>query len=210
MLEIIGQKVGMTHMFKSNGNIMPVTVLRLYDNCVIEMKSEENKAHNTLSIAFDKLENAKKLSKPVIGFFNKRNLPIHRIIHNSKIKKDSSFNSGDSIAFDKIFKEGSLISVRGTTIGKGFAGVMKRWNFRGLEASHGVSISHRSHGSTGQRQDPGKTFRGKKMAGHLGVDNITTKNLEIVFFDQEKKVVMIKGCVPGKSGSDIIIKLNNY
>jgi len=210
MLEIIGQKVGMTHIFKNNGNIMPVTVLKLYDNCVIEMKNEENKAHNTLSIAFDKLENAKKLSKSVVGFFNKKNLPIHRIIHNSKIKKDSSFASGDSIAFDKIFKEGSLISVRGTTIGKGFAGVMKRWNFRGLEASHGVSISHRSHGSTGQRQDPGKTFRGKKMAGHLGVDNITTKNLEIIFFDQEKKVVMIKGCVPGKSGSDVIIKLNNY
>jgi large subunit ribosomal protein L3 len=106
--------------------------------------------------------------------------------------------------------QGDKIAVRGTTSGKGFAGVMKRWNFRGLEASHGVSVSHRSHGSTGQRQDPGKTFKGKKMAGHLGVDNKTVRNLEIEFIDTENSVIAVKGSVPGKNGSDLIVKLSNY
>ncbi len=105
-----------------------------------------------------------------------------------------------------MFKEGDKIDISGITSGKGFAGVMKRWNFRGLEASHGVSVSHRSHGSTGQRQDPGKVFKGKKMAGHMGVDKVTVKNLEIVIIDKENSLIAVKGSVPGNSGSDILIK----
>ena len=100
-----------------------------------------------------------------------------------------------------------LVSAVGVTIGKGFAGVMKRWNFRGLEASHGVSVSHRSHGSTGQRQDPGKTFKGKKMAGHMGVDAVTVKNLEIILIDKERSIIAVKGAIPGNAGSDVILKI---
>jgi large subunit ribosomal protein L3 len=123
------------------------------------------------------------------------------------VKKGLDLKVGDSITIDSVIKEGDKISVGGVTIGKGFAGVMKRWNFRGLEASHGVSVSHRSHGSTGQRQDPGKTFKGKKMAGHMGVDNVTVKNLEVLMIDKEKSVIAVKGAIPGYSGGDVILKI---
>jgi len=209
MLELLAKKIGMTHVYKNNGVSIAVTMIKLHDNRVIELDSSKEDC-NPVSLAFIKTENFKKISKSVIGIFNKKQIPVYKKIHCSKLKKSTEINVGDSIEISKFLKEGDKISVRGTTSGKGFAGVMKRWNFRGLEASHGVSVSHRSHGSTGQRQDPGKTFKGKKMAGHLGVDNMTIKNLEIEFIDNQNSVIAVKGSVPGKNGSDLIVKLSNY
>ena len=209
MLELLAKKIGMTHVYKNNGVSIAVTMIKLHDHRVIESDNSKEDC-NPVSLAFIKTENFKKISKSVIGIFNKKQIPVYKKIHCSKLKKTTEINVGDSIEISKFLKEGDKISVRGTTSGKGFAGVMKRWNFRGLEASHGVSVSHRSHGSTGQRQDPGKTFKGKKMAGHLGVDNITIKNLEIEFIDNQNSVIAVKGSVPGKNGSDLIVKLSNY
>lgn len=209
MLELLAKKIGMTHVYKNNGSSVAVTMIKLHDNRVIELDSTKEE-HNPVSLAFIKTENLKKISKSVIGLFNKKQIPVYKKIHCSKLKKSTQINVGDSIEISKFLKEGDKIAVRGATSGKGFAGVMKRWNFRGLEASHGVSVSHRSHGSTGQRQDPGKTFKGKKMAGHLGVDNKTIRNLEIEFIDNENSVIAVKGSVPGKNGSDLIVKLSNY
>jgi len=209
MLELLAKKIGMTHVYKNNGSSVAVTMIKLHDNRVIELDNTKEE-HHPVSLAFIKTENFKKISKSVLGLFNKKQIPVYKKIHCSKLKKSTQINVGDSIEISKFLKEGDKIAVRGTTSGKGFAGVMKRWNFRGLEASHGVSVSHRSHGSTGQRQDPGKTFKGKKMAGHLGVDNKTIRNLEIEFIDNENSVIAVKGSVPGKNGSDLIVKLSNY
>lgn len=207
MLELLGKKIGMTHLFKDDGAIVPLTMVQLYDNCVLSLATNEEKEFDFLSVAFEKATNPKKVGKSVAGVFNKKSLPLFKKIHNSQIKKGTSLKVGDAIAVDSIIAAGDKIAIRGTTVGKGFAGVMKRWNFRGLEASHGVSVSHRSHGSTGQRQDPGKTFKGKKMAGHMGVENVTTKNLEVVLVDKEKSVIAVKGAVPGHAGADVILKI---
>ncbi len=207
MLELVGKKIGMTHMFNDNGAVLPLTMLQLYDNCILELVVNEDKDFDSLLMAFEKAENAKRISKSVAGIFNKKSVPLFKKIRGSQVKKGLELKVGESIALESVIAQGDRISVRGVTSGKGFAGVMKRWNFRGLEASHGVSVSHRSHGSTGQRQDPGKTFAGKKMAGHMGVDNVTAKNLEVVLVDKEKSVIAVKGAVPGNAGSDIILKI---
>ncbi len=207
MLELVGKKIGMTHLFKDNGISVPLTMVQVYENCVLELKVNEGKAFDSLLVAFEKVTNPKKVSKSVAGIFNKKEVPLFKKIRGSQVRKGLELKVGDSIAIDEILKEGDKISVGGVTIGKGFAGVMKRWNFRGLEASHGVSVSHRSHGSTGQRQDPGKTFKGKKMAGHMGVDAVTVKNLEVMIIDKERSVIAVKGAVPGNAGSDVIIKI---
>ena len=209
MLELLAKKIGMTHIYKNNGNCVSVTMIKLHDNRVIDLDNSKDSTQS-VSLAFIKTENFKKISKSVIGLFNKKQIPVYKKIHSSKLKKTTEINIGDSVEISQFMKEGDKISIRGVTSGKGFAGVMKRWNFRGLEASHGVSVSHRSHGSTGQRQDPGKTFKGKKMAGHMGVNNVTIKNLEIEFIDNQNSVIAVKGSVPGKNGSDLIVKLSNY
>jgi large subunit ribosomal protein L3 len=209
MLELVGKKIGMTHLHKEAGNIGPLTFVEIYDNCVMDVNENTHSDHKNLVIAFKKLENAKKLSKSVAGIFNKKSLPIHRIIHGCKVDKNYEIKAGENIDFSNLIKVGDKISISGTTIGKGFAGVMKRWNFRGLEASHGVSVSHRSHGSTGQRQDPGKTFRGKKMAGHMGVDKVTIRNLEVFIVDKDKSIIAIKGAVPGKAGAQLVVKIKS-
>lgn len=197
----------MTHLFKDNGVAVPLTMVEVYENCVLELAVNEDKDFDSLLVAFEKANKPKNISKSVAGIFNKKSLPLFKKIRGSQVKKGLELKVGDSITIDSVVKEGDKISIGGVTIGKGFAGVMKRWNFRGLEASHGVSVSHRSHGSTGQRQDPGKTFKGKKMAGHMGVDNVTVKNLEVVMIDKEKSVIAVKGAIPGNAGSDVVIKI---
>jgi len=207
MLELIAKKVGMTHQYKNNGVSVPLTMIKFYDNKIITIK--ENRDSNVAQIAFEKTDNKKNLNKSVIGLYEKLQQPIHKKLKTSNIKKKTEVKVGDSFEISQILKVGDKISIRGLTSGKGFAGVMKRWNFSGLEASHGVSVSHRSHGSTGQRQDPGKTFRGKKMAGHMGVEFVTVKNLQVEYIDADQSVIAVKGCIPGKNGSDIVIKFNN-
>jgi len=210
MLELVGKKIGMTHLFKENGSMVPLTMVQVYENCIIDLVVNNDKEFDSLSLGFEKAEKTKNLSKAFSGIFAKKSLPVFKKIRTSQIKKGTQLKVGDAITVDSLVKEGDKISVGGVTTGKGFAGVMKKWNFRGLEASHGVSVSHRSHGSTGQRQDPGKTFKGKKMAGHMGVENVTTKNLEVVLIDKEKSVIAIKGAVPGHAGADVILKIAKY
>ena len=197
----------MSHMFKEGGISVPLTMIEVYDNCVLELAINEDKTFDSLLMAFQKVTNPKQISKPVAGIFNKKSVPLFKKIRGSQVKKGLEFKIGDQITIDSVVKEGDKIDIGGLTMGKGFAGVMKRWNFRGLEASHGVSVSHRSHGSTGQRQDPGKVFKGKKMAGHMGVDNVTVKNLEVLMIDKEKSIIAVKGAVPGNQGQDVVIKL---
>lgn len=207
MLKLVGKKIGMSHLFKDSGVAVPLTMVQVYDNCVLDLAVNEGKDFDNLLMAFEKTVNPKKVSKSVAGIFNKKSIPLFKKMLGSQVKKGLELKVGDSIAIDSIVKEGDKIDVSGITIGKGFAGVMKRWNFRGLEASHGVSVSHRSHGSTGQRQDPGKTFKGKKMAGHMGVDQVTVRNLEVLMIDKEKSVIALKGSIPGNLGQDVVLKI---
>ncbi len=210
MLELVGKKIGMTHLFNENGNVVPLTMLQIYDNCVLDLVVNADKDFDSLQMAFQKTEKTKNISKSQIGIFVKKSLPVYKKIRTSQIAKGSQLKVGETITLESIVKEGDKVAIAGVSSGKGFAGVMKRWNFRGLEASHGVSVSHRSHGSTGQRQDPGKTFKGKKMAGHMGVDSVTTKNLQVVLIDKEKSVIAVKGAVPGHAGADIILKIVKF
>ena len=211
MLELVAKKVGMSHQFDANGAQTPLTFIELYDNCVLDLQVNEDKDFDSLSLAFEKVEKAKKISKALAGSYKKKSLPLYKKIRNSQVKKGLELKVGDSIKLDSVINAGDIISISGTTIGKGFAGVMKRWNFGGLEATHGVSISHRSHGSTGQCQDPGRTFKGKKMAGHMGAKKATVKNLEVVIVDNEKSIIAIKGSIPGNKGSDVVLKIaKNY
>ncbi len=211
MLEFIGKKIGMTHIYSEAGQSTPLTMIHLYSNTVFDLKeNQKNSNDKLLTIAFNKLEKTKNISKSVVGAYQKKSLPVHKLLHTCKVKDAFEIEVGKPVLIENFIKQGDKVSIRGVTTGKGFAGVMKRWNFRGLEASHGVSVSHRSHGSTGQRQDPGKTFRGKKMAGHLGVDNITIKNLQVLFVDIEASIIAVKGAIPGRAGNDIFVKISNY
>jgi large subunit ribosomal protein L3 len=207
MLSLVAKKIGMTHLYKENGAAVSFTLVQLHDNCVVDLLVNEGKNFDNLLIGYDKTEKARKVSKPVAGVFAKKNIPLHKKIYGCKVEKGGAYKTGDVITADSVLKVGDLVDVVGITTGKGFAGVMKRHNFSGLEASHGVSISHRSHGSTGQRQDPGKVFKGKKMAGHMGVDQVTVKNLEVLIIDKEKNTVAIKGAIPGTNGSDVFLKI---
>ncbi len=207
MLELVGKKIGMSHIFKDSGASVPLTMIQLYENCVLDLQVNEGKDFDNLLVAFEKVENAKKLSKSLTGIFNKKSVPLFKKIRGSQVRKNLELKVGDAITIDSIVAEGDMINISGVTSGKGFAGPMKRWNFRGLEATHGVSVSHRSHGSTGQRQDPGKTFKGKKMAGHMGVENVTVKNLEVLIVDKEKSVIAVKGSIPGNNGADVVLKI---
>ena len=207
MLELVGKKIGMTHTFTEDGKSVPLTLVKLYDNVVIDLQVNEDKDFNNVLLAFEKAEKNKNLSKSLIGIFNKKSLPVFKKIRGSRVAKDSKLKIGDSVNVDSVLREGDKISVQGITIGKGFAGVMKRWNFAGLEASHGVSISHRSHGSTGQRQDPGKVFKGKKMAGHLGTEKVTVKSIEVKIINKDQSLIALKGSIPGNPGNDVILKI---
>jgi large subunit ribosomal protein L3 len=209
MLSLIAKKLGMSHLYDESGTVVPFTMVQLYDNCVVDVMINENKEFDNLLIGYDKVDNAKKVAKPLAGVFTKKNIPLHKKIYGCKVKKGGVYKIGDVIAAESVLKVGDMIDVTGVSLGKGFAGVMKRHNFRGLEASHGVSVSHRSHGSTGQRQDPGKVFKGKKMAGHMGVDKITVKNLQVLIVDKEKKLVAIKGAIPGNAGIDVVLRIAN-
>jgi large subunit ribosomal protein L3 len=208
MLEFIGKKIGMTHIYSEAGQSTPLTMIHLYSNTVFDLKENQKNSNNKLlTIAFNKLEKTKNISKSVAGAYQKKSLPVHKLLHTCKVKDAFEIEVGKPVLIENFIKQGDKVSIRGVTTGKGFAGVMKRWNFRGLEASHGVSVSHRSHGSTGQRQDPGKTFKGKKMAGHMGVDRVTVRNLEVLMIDKDKSVIAVKGSVPGNLGQDVVLKI---
>ncbi|HTY68381.1 MAG TPA: 50S ribosomal protein L3 [Alphaproteobacteria bacterium] len=200
---VIAQKVGMTRVFTDGGDHVPVTVLKL-DQCqVVAVRTAEKDGYTAVQLGIGKAK-VKNVGKPMRGHFAKAKVEPKRKLAEFRVTKDALLEVGAEITAAH-FVPGQFVDVAGITIGKSYQGVMKRWNFRGLEASHGVSISHRSHGSTGQRQDPGRTFKGKKMAGHLGVERVTTQNLKIVATDEARGLVMIQGAVPGSAGGYVRI-----
>lgn len=194
----------MTREFVESGQSIPVTVIRVEKGRVLDVISKEKRGYNAVKVGFLKMKNS-KLTKQMKGYFAKKNTEPKKILKEFKIENNDNFKEGNEIGLE-IFKDKKFLDVKSKTIGKGFAGVMKRWNFGGLRASHGVSVSHRSHGSTGQRQDPGKVFKGKKMAGHMGDKFRTMLNLEIIKSDLDNNLLYLKGSIPGSKNSTILLR----
>ena len=194
----------MTREFMESGQSVPVTVIRVEKGRVLDVISEEKRGYNAVKLGFFKLKNS-KLTKQMKGYFSKKNTEPKKILKEFRVESNEQYKEGNELGLE-IFKDKKFLDVRSKTIGKGFAGVMKRWNFGGLRASHGVSVSHRSHGSTGQRQDPGKVFKGKKMAGHMGDKLRTMLNLEIVKSDLENNLLYLKGSIPGSKNSTVLLR----
>jgi large subunit ribosomal protein L3 len=201
---LIGKKIGMTREFFKTGQSIPVTVLRVEKGRVIQLINKDNRGYEAIQIGFGKIKNS-KLSKAMKGFFSKKNTEPKKILKEFRVKNLDEYKEGNEFGLE-IFKDIKFLDVKSKTIGKGFAGAMKRHNFGGLRASHGVSISHRAHGSTGQNQDPGKVFKGKKMAGHMGDKIRTMQNLEIIKTDLENDLIYLKGSIPGSKYSEVLLK----
>ena len=196
---LIAKKLGMSRIFDVDGTHVPVTVLQVDGLEVVAVKTQEKDGYTSVQLGCGAIK-AKNLSKPLKGYFAKANVEPKGKLAEFRVSEDCLLSVGDKLSVEH-FVPGQFVDVCGTSIGKGFAGVMKRHNFAGLEASHGVSISHRSHGSTGQRQDPGKVFKGKKMAGHLGAERVTVQNLKVVAIDAARGLIMVKGGVPGSENT---------
>jgi large subunit ribosomal protein L3 len=201
---VIAKKLGMTRLFKDDGTHVPVTVLHLDEVRVVAARTVETDGYAAVQVGIGKAK-LKNVSKPQKGHFAKAKVePAHKLVE-FRVADDALLEAGAVIS-PSHFSVGQFVDVAGVTKGKGFAGGMKRWNFAGLEASHGVSISHRSLGSTGNRQDPGKTFKNKKMAGHLGQERVTTLNLQVAGIDEERNLVLIRGAVPGSKGGYVLLR----
>ena len=194
----------MTREFMESGQSVPVTVIKVEKGRVLDIITKEKRGYNAVKVGFFKLKNS-KLTKQMKGYFAKKNTEPKKILKEFRVESSDQFKEGNELGLE-IFKDKKFLDVRSKTIGKGFAGVMKRWNFGGLRASHGVSVSHRSHGSTGQRQDPGKVFKGKKMAGHMGDKLRTMLNLEVVKSDLENNLLYLKGSIPGSKNSTVFLR----
>jgi len=203
-IALLGKKIGMTREFYKTGQVVPVTVLKVEKARVIQVINEEQRGYKAVQVGFGKIKNS-KLSKPMKGFFTKKNTEAKKKLKEFRINDTSVYKEGNEFGLE-IFKDIKFVDTKSKTIGKGFAGAMKRHNFGGLRASHGVSVSHRSHGSTGQRQDPGKVFKGKKMAGHMGDKLRTMQNIEIIKADIENELLYLKGSIPGSKNSEILVK----
>jgi len=201
---LIAKKVGMTRVFAEGGQHVPVTVLKV-DGCqVVARRTADKDGYWAVQLGVGK-KKAKRVTKAMRGHFAKAEVEPKEKVAEFRVSEDNMLDVGAELSVEH-FLPGQFVDVSGVTIGKGFAGAMKRWNFGGLRATHGVSISHRSHGSTGQRQDPGKVFKNKKMAGHLGVENVTTQNLQIVRTIPEDGLILVKGAVPGNDGTWVFVK----
>ncbi len=201
---LIGKKIGMSREFFNTGQSIPVTVLKVEKARVIQLINKENRGYDAVQLGFGKIKNS-KLSKSMKGYYSKKNTEAKKILKEFRVKNLDQYKEGNEFGIE-IFKDIKFLDVRSKTIGKGFAGAMKRHNFGGLRASHGVSISHRAHGSTGQNQDPGKVFKGKKMAGHMGDKIRTMQNLEIIKTDLDNDLIYLKGSIPGSKNSEVLLK----
>ena len=203
-LGLIGKKIGMTREFFDTGVSIPVTVLKIEKGRVIDIYTKEKNGYSAIKLGFINLKSS-KLTNQMKGFFAKKNTEPKKIIKEFRVEKIDDYKTGNEIGLETL-KDVKFVDVRSQTIGKGFAGVMKRHNFAGLRASHGVSVSHRAHGSTGQNQDPGKVFKGKKMAGHMGAKYRTMLNLEIIKSDLENNLLYLKGSIPGSKNSVVLLR----
>lgn len=200
---LIAKKVGMSQIFQEDGEVVAVTLLEASGNTVVETKTQEKNGYDAVVLAYDEVKPG-KLNKAIKAKFAKAKVAPRKKMKEFRVAENAMLKVGDELDINH-FIEGQSVDVQGISIGKGFAGAMKRHNFGGLEATHGVSISHRSHGSTGQRQDPGKVFKGKKMAGHLGDETVTIQNITVMEIDSELGIIAIAGSVPGKVGSYVSI-----
>ena len=203
-IALIGKKIGMTREFYKSGQLVPVTVLKMEKARVIQVIEEDKRGYKAVQLGYGKIKNS-KLTKSMKGYFSKKNTEAKKILKEFRVSNTENFKEGNEFGLE-IFKDIKFVDTRSKTIGKGFAGAMKRHNFGGLRATHGVSISHRSHGSTGQRQDPGKVFKGKKMAGHMGDKLRTMQNIEIIKTDIENELLYLKGSIPGSKNSQVLVK----
>jgi large subunit ribosomal protein L3 len=203
-ISLIGKKIGMTREFYKTGQSVPVTVIKMEKGRVIDVISKEKRGYKAVQIGFGKVKNS-KISKAMKGYFTKKNTEPKKRLKEFRVENLDNYKEGNELGLE-IFKDVKFVDIRSTTIGKGFAGVMKKYNFAGLRATHGVSVSHRSHGSTGQRQDPGKVFKNKKMAGHMGNKLRTIQNIEIIKSDNENNLLYLKGSIPGSKNTEVIIK----
>ena len=201
---LIGKKIGMTREFYKSGQSVPVTAVKIDKGRIIQLISKDQRGYNAVQVGFGKIKNS-KLSKQMKGFFSKKNTEPKKVLKEFRVSKLDNYKEGNELGLE-IFKDAKFVDVRSKTIGKGFAGAMKRHNFAGLRASHGVSISHRAHGSTGQNQDPGKVFKGKKMAGHMGSKMRTKQNIEIIKTDLENDIMYLKGSIPGSKNTEVLVK----
>ncbi len=202
---VIAKKIGMSAVFNQVGVRIPVTILKI-DNCqVTDRKQKDKDGYNALQVGAFDYKNHQKASKPLQGHFAKNKITPKYKVKEFRVSADALVDVGTEIRANH-YVAGQRIDITANTIGKGFAGAMKRHNFGGLRASHGVSISHRSHGSTGQCQDPGKVFKGKKMAGHMGDRQATLQNIQVVSIDEQKNLLIVKGGVPGAKNSYVLIK----
>jgi len=203
-IALIGKKIGMTREFYKTGQSVPVTVIKMEKGRIIDLIHEDKRGYKAVQVGFGKIKNS-KLSKSMKGYFTKKNTEPKKILKEFRVDKLDDYKEGNELGLE-IFKDVKFVDIRSTTIGKGFAGAMKRHNFSGLRASHGVSVSHRAHGSTGQNQDPGKVFKNKKMAGHMGNKKRTMLNIEIIKSDNENDLLYLKGSIPGSKNTEVLIK----
>jgi len=200
---LIGKKIGMTQKFFESGEAIPVTVLQVEPGKVVDVITKDKRGYSALLVGYGHVKSS-KLTKAMKGFYAKKSLEAKKILKEYRIDDTEAFKPGADVTLE-VLKDKKFVDIRSKTIGKGFAGVMKRYNFGGLRASHGVSVSHRSHGSTGQRQDPGKVFKGKKMAGHMGDKFRTTQGLEIVETDIANNLLYLRGSIPGSKNTYVEI-----
>ena len=203
-LALIGKKIGMTREFYKTGQSVPVTVVKMEKARVIQVIQKDKRGYEAVQLGYGKIKNS-KLTKAMKGFFAKKNTEPKKKLKEYKVLNTENYKEGNEFGLE-LFKDTKFVDTRSKTIGKGFAGAMKRHNFGGLRATHGVSISHRSHGSTGQRQDPGKVFKGKKMAGHMGDKLRTMQNIEIIKTDLENNLLYLKGSIPGSKNTEVFVK----
>jgi len=203
-IALLGKKIGMSREFYKSGQSVPVTVLKMETGRIIQLIDQEKRGYKAIQVGFGKIKNS-KLTKSMKGYFAKKNTEPKKVLREFRVNDLNNYKEGNELGIE-IFKDIKFVDVKSKTIGKGFAGVMKRHNFSGLRATHGVSVSHRSHGSTGQRQDPGKVFKGKKMAGHMGDKLRTIQNIEIIKTDSENNLLYLKGSIPGSKQSEVLIK----
>ena len=202
-LSLIGKKMGMSREFLKTGQSIPVTIVKTEKGRIIQIIDSEKRGYSAVQVGFGNIKNS-KLKKSQKGYFTKKNTEPKKLLKEFRVKNVNIYKEGNEIGLE-IFNETKFVDIRSKTIGKGFAGAMKRHNFSGLRATHGVSISHRSHGSTGQRQDPGKVFKGKKMAGHMGDKMRTIQNIEIIKSDVNNNLLYLKGSIPGSKNTQVLV-----
>ena len=203
-IALLGKKIGMTREFYKSGQLVPVTVLKMEKARVIQLIDKEKRGYTAVQLGYGKIKNS-KLTKSMKGYFSKKNTEAKKKLKEFRVSNTENYKEGNEFGLE-IFKDIKFVDTKSKTIGKGFAGAMKRHNFGGLRASHGVSVSHRAHGSTGQNQDPGKVFKGKKMAGHMGDKLRTIQNIEIIKSDLENSLLYLKGSIPGSKNTEVMVK----